>query len=259
MRGFMENAGLSLWLLAFVAVFLTGLSKGGFGGGLGFIATPLLALTMSPAMAAAIMLPVLIGIDQVSLAGYWRKWSWPVVWPALLAAMVGIGSGALVFGHLPSDVIRLGLGVLAVSFLLFQVAKRRGWTPQVSGGRAKRATIWGWGLGFTSTISHAGGPPSTIYLLGEKLDKTTYQASSVLIFWTVNLVKLGPYAALGVLDFSSLHISVMLAPAAFLGVIAGLWAHKHIPEWLFFRMMAVLLGLTGVKLIWDGARGLSGM
>lgn len=255
----MADASVSVWLLALLAVFLTGVSKGEFGGGLGFLATPLLALNMSPAAAAAIMLPVLILIDQVSVTNYWRKWSWPVVWPAIVAATVGIGIGALVFGSLSSNVIRFGLGVLALGFLAFQVAKRRGWTPDVRGSRWRRAGIWGGMAGFTSTISHAGGPPSTIYLLGEKLDKTTYQASSVAIFWAVNLIKLGPYAALGVLDFSSLHISVLLLPGAIAGVIAGIFLHRRIPEWLFFRAMAVLLGITGTKLIWDGGRGLLGM
>ena len=44
-------------LFALPAVFLTGLSKGGFGGALGGIAVPLLALATSPKQAVAVMLP----------------------------------------------------------------------------------------------------------------------------------------------------------------------------------------------------------
>ena len=40
-------------LFALPAIFLTGLSKGGFGGALGGIAVPLLALAISPKQAAA--------------------------------------------------------------------------------------------------------------------------------------------------------------------------------------------------------------
>ena len=42
---------------AFIAVLLLGLAKGGFSG-IGMAATPLLALTMPPLQALAIMLPI---------------------------------------------------------------------------------------------------------------------------------------------------------------------------------------------------------
>ncbi|MEM7545458.1 MAG: sulfite exporter TauE/SafE family protein [Pseudomonadota bacterium] len=254
----MTEADLTLYAAAMFAVLVAGISKGGFGAGLGFLATPFLALAVTPAEAAAIMLPVLILIDQVGMVSYWREWRWDVVWPVLISGAVGIALGTLAFGTFSADALRLGLGIIAIGFLLFQLAQKRGWTPPSRGGRGARAGLWGAVSGFTSTVSHAGGPPITIYLLGERLEKTVYQASSVLIFWCINLMKLGPYAALGVLDFSSLSFSLQLAPAAIVGVLFGVWAHKRVPEWLFFRAMVVLLALTGSKLIWDGARGLLG-
>lgn len=251
----MLEADLAIWALAIFAVLLSGISKGGFGGGLGFIATPLLALAVTPTMAAAIMLPLLIMMDQVGMWSYWRKWSWAAAWPFMFAAIFGIGVGVFAFGSVSPSALRLGLGTIALLFLVFQLAQKLGWKPRAGGARGRRAAIWGWVAGFTSTISHAGGPPATIYLLGEKLDKTTWQATSILIFWAINLMKIGPYAALGVLDFSSLSISLALAPAALIGVLIGVWAHKRASEAFFFRMMVVLLGLTGVKLIWDGLAG----
>lgn len=241
---------------AVAAVLIAGVSKGGFGAGLGFVSTPLLALAVTPAEAAAILLPVLILIDQVGMASYWRKWNWAVVWPVLVASIAGIALGILMFDAVSPDALRLGLGTIALGFLGFQLARTRGWTPRSGGGRGLRAAIWGAASGFTSTISHAGGPPVTIYLLSEKLEKTAYQASSVLIFWALNLMKLGPYAAIGAFDASTLATSAALAPAAILGVAVGIWAHRRVPERLFFRAMAVLLGLTGAKLVWDGATGL---
>lgn len=248
----------TIYAIASVAVLLAGISKGGFGGGLAFIATPLMATAVAPGQAAAIMLPILILIDQAGMRAYWRRWRWETVWPVLIAAVVGIGLGALAFGALSADLLRLGLGVIAVGFLVFQLAKLRGWAPEVSGRRGLRAAIWGTACGFTSTISHAGGPPITIYLLGERLEKTAYQASAVAIFWTINLMKVGPYAALGVFTRETLTISAALIPAALVGTAIGFWAHKRASERLFFSVLAVLLLLTGLKLIWDGATGLWG-
>jgi len=50
------------WLTAVIAVIITGISKGGFGG-VGLLAVPLMALTISPLQAAGIMLPILIVMD----------------------------------------------------------------------------------------------------------------------------------------------------------------------------------------------------
>ena len=249
---------LTLYALAAAAALIAGISKGGFGGGLGFVATPLIAIAVAPGQAAAIMLPVLILIDQVGMWSYWRKWDWRLVWPVLVTAAIGIALGAAAFDSVSADWLRIGLGVISILFLLFQIARARGWTPASGGARGLRAAIWGATCGFTSTISHAGGPPVTIYLLGEQVGKTVFQASTVLIFWSVNLMKVGPYAAIGVFSLDTLWLSVAMAPAAIIGVLIGIWAHKRAPESVYLKAMAVLLFLTGSKLLWDGLNGVMG-
>ena len=62
------------YLLAIPAVTFPGLSKGGFAG-LGMLATPLLALVVPPLEAAAILLPILIVQDAISVWNYHRAWS----------------------------------------------------------------------------------------------------------------------------------------------------------------------------------------
>ena len=56
----------SFIIAAVVAVLLLGLAKGGFSG-LGALATPIMALTISPVLAAAILLPILIAQDVISV------------------------------------------------------------------------------------------------------------------------------------------------------------------------------------------------
>lgn len=247
---------LSTWAFLIPAVMIAGISKGGFGASVGFLATPLMALVISPVLAAAIMLPILIMIDHANLITYWKKWSWASVWPAAAAALIGITVGGFAFGKVDPNWLRLGLGSIAILFTLFLWARTRGWAPQSTGPRGVRAGVWGSITGFTSTIAHAGGPPVTMYLLDEKLPKTTYQASTVLLFWWINLVKLIPYGMAGAIDLSSLVISVKLIPAAIVGVLLGVWLHKRAPEKLFFQAMIVFLFIIGCKLIWDGWSGL---
>ena len=114
------------------------------------------------------------------------------------------------------------------------------------------AAIWGGLAGFTSFVAHAGGPLVAMHLIPQKLEKTAYQGATVLFFWWVNLVKLGPYAAPGLLDGENLTTSLVLAPLAPLAMGLGVWAHHRISERWFYRSIYALLAVTGVKLIWDG-------
>jgi hypothetical protein len=86
-----------LLLFALPAVFLTGLSKGGFGGALGGIAVPLLALASTPKQAAAVMLPILCLADVVGLKAYFGKWDVANLKVMMPGALIGIGIGALTF------------------------------------------------------------------------------------------------------------------------------------------------------------------
>ena len=53
------------WALAVTAVLIAGISKGGFGGGVGIIAVPMMSMAISPIEAAAITHGVVTGADPV--------------------------------------------------------------------------------------------------------------------------------------------------------------------------------------------------
>ena len=57
---------LLLYILAIPAVLLLGLGKGGFAG-VGMVSTPMLALVVPPLQGAAILLPILIIQDVISV------------------------------------------------------------------------------------------------------------------------------------------------------------------------------------------------
>ena len=64
---------LFLATASIAAVLLVGLAKGGFSG-IGMAATPLLALTMPPLQALAILLPILMMQDVISVWWYRHDW-----------------------------------------------------------------------------------------------------------------------------------------------------------------------------------------
>ena len=103
---------------AIPAVILFGISKGGFGGGLGVLAVPLMALVISPVRASAILLPILCVMDLVALWKFRGKWVWPELRVLLPASLIGILTGAMLFEYMSAAVIRLIVGIVAIVFTL---------------------------------------------------------------------------------------------------------------------------------------------
>lgn len=242
------------WVMAVAvpAVMFAGVSKGGFGSGASFAAAPILALAIDPRLAVGLMLPLLMLMDVFALRGFWRQWHAPSAWALCLGSLPGIALAIWLFRVADADTFRLLIGAIALLFVLYQLSRERGWLTvaerpfsPLAGGVAGAVG------GFTSFVSHAGGPPVAVFLLSQGMGKTTYQATSVIVFWAINLFKFVPYAALGVFSRETLVLDVWLAPAAGLGAWIGVKAHHMVPEKLFFALTYVLLTATGAKLIWD--------
>ncbi|UXX84648.1 sulfite exporter TauE/SafE family protein [Roseovarius pelagicus] len=241
-----------VWLLAALAAIFAGISKGGFGSGAAFAGASMLAIALTPGQALGIMLPVLMLIDLATLRPYWRQWSWPDARLLVLGGMPGVALGAALYQVADADALRLLIGAICLLFVGWQLWGRLGTARRVRGEiPAWGGAVAGLVAGFTSFVSHAGGPPAAIYLLSRGLTKTEYQATTVLLFWMVNIAKAVPYGFLGIFTTQTLLIDIVLAPFALLGAWLGVIAHRAVPERAFFALTYVLLTATGAKLIWD--------
>ena len=241
------------WVTAVIAVLLTGVSKGGFGG-LALFAVPILALTISPIRGAAIMLPILIVMDWISVAAYRRSFDTGLLKLMLPPAVLGIGLGWALAGFVTDNGVRVVVGLIAVAFPLWTWFGPKGGVDAIA--RSQLAgRVAGLVAGFTSFIAHAGGPPFQAYALPQKLDHRIYAGTAVMFFFAVNAVKLVPYAALGQFSGENLATSAVLLPLAPVGVLIGVWLVHQIDGTLFYRIIYGLVFLTGCKLLWDGLLG----
>lgn len=248
-----EILDFTFFAFAIPAVLFAGISKGGFGSGAAFAATPLLALILEPGAAIGLMLPLLMLMDVTALRPYWGKWDGVSAKALILGAIPGVVLGGVLYRIANPDVFRVMIGLIAVGFVGFQIARTRGWLhPAAAPMGQKPGLFWGMMAGLTSFISHAGGPPAAVYLLSRRLDKLTFQATTVIVFWAVNGMKFIPYAFLGIFTWQTAKADLYLAPFAVIGIWMGVRLHHMVPEQLFFRLTYAFLLVTGAKLIWDG-------
>ena len=236
--------------IAVLAVLIVGISKSGFGGGVGTLAVPLLSLMIATPQAAAIMLPIMLVMDALGLLvfrGQGDKANLRIIIPG---AMLGILFGALTFHLVDAHWIKAMIGLEAFLFGLDRLRKVRADTrtrPPTVG----RGLFWSSISGFTSFISHAGGPPILQYLLPQGMDRVRMVGTTVIYFSAVNFAKLIPFVALGLLDTSNLTTSALLLPAVPVGYWLGFKLLKNLPKAPFNIVFAIAMLLTGLKLLAD--------
>jgi uncharacterized protein len=248
---------LSFYLLAIPVVILVGMSKGGFGGGLGMLAVPLLSLMIDPRLAAAILLPILCSMDAVSLwsfRGIWDKLNLKILLPG---AFLGTLAGALTFEVTNADWVRVIVGALSIYFVAHYLWGKHFLERLEPRSPNKIAgSFWGAIAGYVSYIAHAGGPPVAIYLLPQHLSKSILAGTTILFFAIINFIKLIPYVWLGQISGVSFLTSLVLLPLAPLGVWLGIYLHHRVSDRLFYWLSYGFLLLAGFKLTYEGLTGL---
>jgi uncharacterized membrane protein YfcA len=242
------------WLFAAIAVTCTGLAKGGFAG-IGMAATPFLALVVAPLEAAAIMLPILIMQDAISLWAFRREWDRWNLKVLLAGAVIGIGIAWALAAYVSDAMVKLMIGVITFVFVLNQwlgLARRAADTIRPG---AASGVFWGMLSGFTSTFAHAGAPPMNVHLLPQQLPKMTYVGTVTVYFAAVNAIKVPPFFFLGEFTPRVLAISLVLMPLAIAANLAGIWIVKRIPEQLFYRIAYILMFIVSLELMRAGIAG----
>ena len=230
-----------------------GISKGGFGSGVGLLATPLVALVVPLPQAAAIMLPILCVMDVAGLVAYRGRWMRERLGMLLAGGIVGVGLGALAFNYVHEAMLRVGIGAFAIVFVAHRLLGARD-APALPHS-VPSGLFWSTVSGITSTLVHAGGPPLNVYLLPRRLDKAVFVGTTVVFFAVINLVKIGPYAGLGLFDATTLLTAAVLAPLAPVGIWLGVWINKRMPQETFYRVCYTMLVVVGAKLLFDGVTG----
>jgi len=239
-------------VLAAIAVLFIGLSKAGFGGGLGMLTTPLCALAFDARTAIGIILPLLSTGDLFSLYHYWGKWDRKNLFYLLPGVVIGVLVGVHLIGRFSPRQLNFAIGLLAVLFVAFQVAKEI--IARAEGAFAPNHALGipcGIGAGITSSIAHGAAPIVSIFLIPQRLPKEMYVGTTVLVFTWINWIKMPFFLANGLINSQTLTTSLAFMPLVPLGVWLGVWLNRLVSERLFSRLIYLFTFLAGVQLIFE--------
>ena len=242
------------WIAAVVAAFLVGASKGGLPM-VAMLSVPIMSLVMSPMLGAALLLPVYLVSDAYGIFIYRRSFSRRNLLILVPAAAIGIFIGYIVADSIDDDAVRILIGVVGLSFLALRLRSYLTGVDTKKEADIPRGLFWGALAGFTSFVSHAGGPAFQVYTLPQKMPKMMFAGTATILFAIINAMKVPPYIALGLMDWGDADVMLILAPVAVFGAWIGYRITQILPEKLFFRLVEIALFLISVNLIRVGLMG----
>lgn len=252
----MLSPELAFALAAIPAAAAVGMGKGGVPM-IGTLSVPIMSLVMPPIAAAGLLLPVYVVSDVFGVWAYRREFSRRNLAILMPAAAAGIGIGWATASIVTDALVALMVGLIGLAFCFnrwFGGAARAARTADVP-----RGLFWGVVSGFTSFVTHAGGPPFQMYVVPQRLPKMVFAGTSTILFALVNAMKLVPYWALGQLSPSNLRIAALLLPVAVAATFLGVRLTRLLPEALFYRLVVAALFLLSLKLTYDGATQMAGI
>lgn len=234
-----------------LAVILVGLAKGGFSG-LGALGTPVAALVLPPSTAAAILLPILIVQDVISVWSFRHAWDrWIVGW-MLPGAVVGIAIGWALAALIDEKALMGVLGAITLLFGLYRLWVERG-SREVAASTSPGwvGAFFGMATGFTSQVAHAGGPPFQMWVTPRKLPHLTYAGTNAILFAAINWIKVPSYIMLGAFTHEVVVAAAILIPLAVGTTLLSIRIVRVLKPERFYTIIYVLMVLLGAKLIFD--------
>ena len=239
--------------------WLTGVSKAGFGGGIGMVVVPMFTHFRSARSVVGLMLLLLFSTDVFSLRHYWKKWHRQSIWRLIPGSILGIAVASLILKDISDVHLKKAIGGIACLFALLELA-RPYWQPRIAKGTL--SSVYGYNpfkawqgfaagvlTGIFTTLAHMGGLVVVMYLLPQRLGNTTFVATTTAIYFLLNFVKIPFYAQLEIFSFEILAEAVALLPFIGLGVLTGISLNNRVPERLFSRIVLGFLLATGVHLL----------
>lgn len=236
------------YIVASLAIIVVGLAKGGFAG-LGAASMPMLALVMDPIAGAAMLLPILLLQDVVSVWAFRRSYDKRTLAWMLPGAVIGIFLGWLLASSVDGDAVRALVGLIAVIFGSYRLS---GYTPKSTRVLPQwLASFWGAVSGFTSQVAHSGGPPFQVWALSRNFPHTVFIGTSAIFFAAVNWIKVPAYLALGQFTTENMQLTLLFVPLALASTVAGVWLVKRLDPQRFYGIISVLMVVVGLALLWD--------
>ena len=265
------------WTLLMVVAALCGIAKTALPGAATIAVALCTAALPAKESTGAILLMLMTG-DLLAVWSYRRDADFRMLRRLVPAVLMGVGAGAL-FLHLASnDSTRRLIGVILLLLVAITLTQRRSTSRRVSDGAStaqapsptapapetQEATttlatpttsgrlarlVYGGLAGFTTMVANAGGPVTSMYFLACRYPVKAFLGTTAWFFFLVNLVKLPFSISAGLVNTTTMSLTVICAPIVIVSALAGRRLAERMDQRVFEPVIVALTIISALPLL----------
>lgn len=265
------------WILLMVVAALCGIAKTALPGAATVAVALCTAVLPAKESTGAILLMLMTG-DLLAVWSYRRDADFRMLRRLVPAVLTGVGAGAL-FLHLASnDSTRRLIGVILLLLVAITLIQRRSTSRRASddasaaqapsppaptletqeattalatpttSGRLSRL-VYGSLAGFTTMVANAGGPVTSMYFLACRYPVKAFLGTTAWFFFLVNLVKLPFSISAGLVNTTTMSLTVICAPIVIVSALAGRRLAERMDQRVFEPVIVALTIISALPLL----------
>ena len=268
------------WILLMVVAALCGIAKTALPGA-ATIAVALCTMALPAKESTGAILLMLMTGDLLAVWSYRRDADFHMLRRLVPAVLAGVGAGAL-FLHLASnDSTRRLIGAVLLLLVTITLLQRRAAgrsrpddapatriqveptpspvppeattvpgapTTPVAGSRLARL-VYGSLAGFTTMVANAGGPVTSMYFLACRYPVKAFLGTTAWFFFLVNLVKLPFSISAGLVNTTTMSLTVICAPIVIVSALAGRRLAERMDQRVFEPVIVALTIISALPLL----------
>ena len=242
-------AGLSpqMFGLAFLGAFILGVSKAGVKGIAVMIVT-LMALAFGSKPSTGLLMPLLLAGDVFAIVYYHQHAQWSYLRRFLPWMMGGVLIGVWIGDRVDETTFQQLMGYTILGTVVMLVWWERKKERMIPNHWAF-AGVTGLMAGITTMIGNLAGAFSNVFFLAMRLPKQAFIGTAAWLFFLINLFKLPFHIWVWkTITPKTLWIDLWLLPAVVMGLFAGVFVVKKIPE-SWFRPIILILTALGALIL----------
>lgn len=238
-----------VWLAVLAIAVVAGLVKGMVGFAMPLIMVAGFSSFMSPELALAGLLAatVVTNANQAMRQGFGEA----VASVKAFKLFLIVGAVVLLIAAQMIRVIspNLMLGLIGAFVTMFLTMQLVGWVPKFEKQNKKAEVICATIAGLAGGVSGVWGPPTVLYLTALNTEKKAQVRILGVIFFLGAVLLIPAHIASGVLTWKTAMFSLIILPAALIGVTIGVRIQNTIDQKMFRKATMIVLLITGLNLL----------
>ena len=239
---------VSIIIVGFIIILLSGLIQGITSFGFSLVAVPLLAIIMPLKIVVPMLVIFSLIMNSIILYNIRDYINLKKITLLVISAIIATPIGANILLNVDEKILQLIVGIIVtISAISFHF----GYKIKVRNEKIAYIPV-GIMSGILNGSVSLSGPPIILFLTNQRVEKQNFRATLTAYFWILNIVTIITYIIKKMISTEVLIFTGYLLPALLIGVVIGIRFGNKIKEDNFEKITILLIIAMGILSIVSG-------